>query len=61
METYKFENPKYYIIDGDKNRKGIQTICDDRHISFICDENNKYYKDIMKQVKAGTLTIKDAD
>ena len=60
METYKFENPQYYIIDGDKNRKGIQTICDGKHISFICDENNKYYKDIMKQVDAKTLTIKAA-
>ena len=61
MDTYKFENPQYYIIDEDKNRKGIQTICDGRHISFLCIEGNKYYDDILKQVKEGTLTIKDAE
>ena len=60
METYNFKNPQYYILDKDTNKKGIQTICDGRHISFICDENNKYYKDIMKQVDAKTLTIKAA-
>ena len=58
---YNFENPQYYTIDGDESRKGIQTVCNGRHISFLCKEGNKYYDAIQKQVADGTLTIKDAD
>ena len=30
--------------------------------AFIpCDPNNRHYAEILKQVKEGTLTIKDAD
>ena len=60
-DSYIFQNPKYYTIDGDENRKGIQTVCNGIHISFLCTEGNNYYDEIMRQVKEGTLTIADAD
>ena len=58
-----FTNPKYYIIDtiDGVDKKGIQTECNGKHISFLCEDSNPYYKEIMRQVAAGELTIADAE
>ena len=54
------KNPKYV-----KNREGIKVtiICEiDGHIVNVpIIEGNRHYDEIQKQVKEGTLTIKDAD
>lgn len=61
MSDLIFENPKYYIIDGDNNRKGITVVVNDIHTSFLCREGDEYYDEIMRQVEAGDLTIAAAD
>jgi len=39
----------------------IKATVDDKVWFIPLAEGNRYYAEIMKQVKAGTLTIKDAD
>ena len=39
----------------------IQCDIDGQSMGVPIDENNRHYAEIMKQVKEGTLTIKDAD
>jgi len=41
--------------------KGIKIIVDGNTMYVPISEGNRHYNEIMKQVKAGTLTIKDAD
>ena len=53
------ENAKYIAIDG-KNSVVVATI-DGVYSSVPLDPNNRHYAEILKQVNAGTLTIKDAD
>ena len=56
----EIKNPKYV-----KNREGIKVtiICEiDGHIVNVpIFEGNRHYDEILRQVKEGTLTIKDAD
>ena len=56
----EIKNPKYV-----KNREGIKVtiICEiDGHIVNVpIIEGNRHYDEILRQVKEGTLTIKDAD
>ncbi len=50
---------QYFEHDnGDKN---IKAIVDGRELWIPLDPNNRHYAEILKQVKEGTLTIKDAD
>ena len=61
----EFKNARYrkdYNFDGDKNPyMSISVEVGDKFISVPCIVGNRYYDEIMKQVKEGTLTIKDAD
>ena len=40
---------------------GINAIIDGKECSVPMSEGNRHYAEILKQVKDGTLTIKDAD
>ena len=60
----EFKNAKYQndYIDPTKDPYVIiVAVVDNRHLSIPCVVGNRYYDEAMKQVKAGTLTIKDAD
>lgn len=61
LENLIFENPKYYIIDSESDARGITSVVNGVHTSFICREGDDYYDEIMRQVEAGTVTIADAD
>tara|TARA_Y100001937_G_scaffold97040_1_gene132035 strand:+ start:1081 stop:1254 length:174 start_codon:yes stop_codon:yes gene_type:complete len=39
----------------------INIIIDGKHYAVPMDEDNRHYAEILKQVKEGTLTIKDAE
>ena len=62
----KFKDAKYLTNDAGDNCIVEITFLDDNdkvittsHVPM--DENNSHYIEILKQVKEGTLTIKDAD
>jgi len=46
-------------IDGEN--LCIMATIDGKEMSVPLSENNRHYAEILKQVKEGTLTIKDAD
>tara|TARA_R100001129_G_scaffold54459_2_gene37424 strand:- start:150 stop:326 length:177 start_codon:yes stop_codon:yes gene_type:complete len=51
-----------YMIDIDtKKNISIKATIDGTEMSVPLDPNNRHYAEILKQVKEGTLTIKDAD
>ena len=54
---------KYYKHDVTKENDGILVTLNDSDstISIPMDEDNVDYQEILRQVKEGTLTIKDAD
>ena len=55
-----FENAQY--IKGVNNRVvAISAVADGKNVSIPIVVGNRYYDEIVKQVDAGTLTIKDAD
>ena len=57
----KIENPKYiYDLDG-VTKISISAIVDGLISTIPLSENNRHYAEILKQVKEGKLTIKDAD
>ena len=39
----------------------INIVCDGQKMYVPLDPDNRHYAEILKQVKEGTLTIKDAD
>ena len=47
------------IISG--NIDTVKIVVDNKEMYVPIDNQNKDYAEILKQVKAGTLTIKDAD
>ena len=47
------------VEDGTDNY--ILTTIDGKKLSVPLDPNNRHYAEILKQVKEGTLTIKDAE
>ena len=49
-----------YLKDNNENASVTCTINGER-ISVPLDPNNRHYAEILKQVKEGTLTIKDAE
>ena len=62
----EFKNAKYVkdYMDAEKKTEPYITISctvDGRILSITTVVGNRYYDEAMKQVKAGTLTIKDAD
>tara|TARA_Y100000592_G_scaffold9540_1_gene13406 strand:- start:1401 stop:1607 length:207 start_codon:yes stop_codon:yes gene_type:complete len=64
-------NPQYYKIEiyNEKTNSwelssdnyGIKATIDGVNMEIPLDPANRHYAEILKQVKAGTLTIKDAD
>ena len=64
-------NPQYYKIEiyNEKTNSwelssdnyGIKATIDGVNMEIPLDPANRHYAEILKQVKAGTLTIKDAE
>lgn len=50
-----------YVLDLDGTKVSITAVIDGRNLSILLNPASRYYAEIMKQVKEGTLTIKDAD
>ena len=48
-------------LDDPKVNKMIKATIDGQEWFVSIDTNNRHYREIQKQVKEGTLTIKDAD
>ena len=44
-----------------KENDSINAVCDGQTIFVPTDPTNRHYAEILKQVKEGTLTIKDAE
>jgi hypothetical protein len=60
MEFTTFENAKY-VTDIDGNDSRIVVDIDGVTTWVAVDQNNRVYREIMRQVTEGTLTIADAD
>ena len=57
----KIKDAQYYLND-DGNNQGIQETMDNDKVIYVpLNTDNTDYAEIQRQVKAGTLTIKDAD
>jgi hypothetical protein len=52
---------KYNKSERSNKNCSVQIVIDSDEISVPLDPNNRHYAEILKQVKEGTLTIKDAD
>jgi len=52
---------QYQISTIDKSSKCIKATIDGLECFVPMVEDNRHYAEILKQVKEGTLTIKDAD
>ena len=51
-----------YVLSITTGKNGsIKATIDGKEVSVPLDPDNTDYQEILKQVKAGTLTIKDAD
>ena len=59
-DIMKIENAKYNKNEQNEN-VSINCVIDEKKTSVPLDPNNRHYAEILKQVKEGTLTIKDAD
>ena len=59
----KIENAEYSkgVLDTKDKVVSILATIDGKLSSVPIEEGNRHYDEIMKQVKEGTLTIKDAD
>tara|TARA_R100000773_G_C4142680_1_gene68326 strand:- start:9 stop:179 length:171 start_codon:yes stop_codon:yes gene_type:complete len=53
------ENAKYNAVDG--VNVSINATVKGKELSIPLTSTNRYYREILRQVKNGTLTIKDAD
>ena len=51
---------QYFTTDG-SNNSSIRATIDGKKVFVPLDPANRHYAEILEQVKAGTLTIKDAD
>ena len=50
-----------YIQNLNGNNINVKATIDGQEMFVPMDTNNRHYAEILKQVNAGTLTIKDAD
>ena len=50
-----------YIQDETNTNTIVKIVVDDETMFVPLDLNNRHYAEILKQVKEGTLTIKDAE
>ena len=54
-------NAQYAKISKDAEVTSIVAVVDGQQVAIQLDPANRHYAEILKQVKEGTLTIKDAD
>jgi hypothetical protein len=54
------KSAKYVSFLGN-DKAHIEAVIDDVTMTVPLDPDNRHYAEILKQVKEGTLTIKDAD
>ena len=54
------ENARYVEDDNGNNMNVLATV-DGKDLCIPITEDNRHYAEIMRQVAAGTLTIKDAE
>ena len=52
---------QYHVSPTDKSAKNIKATIDGAECFVPMVEDNIHYAEILKQVEAGTLTIKDAE
>ena len=57
----KIENAQYAKISKDAEVTSIVAVVDGQQVAIPLDPANRHYAEILKQVEAGTLTIKDAE
>ena len=57
----KIENAQYNKSTLTNENCSINCVASGEHVSVPLDPANRHYAEILKQVKEGTLTIKDAD
>ncbi len=57
----KIENAQYGKNSETNENSSVNCIIDGSKWSVPLDPNNRHYAEILRQVKEGTLTIKDAD
>ena len=57
----KIENAQYAKISKDAEVTSIVAVVDGQQVAVPLDPDNRHYAEILKQVKEGTLTIKDAE
>lgn len=55
------ENAQYVLTHGTTENSSINCTIDGVAMSIPLDPDNRHYAEILKQVNAGTLTIKDAE
>jgi len=55
----EYSNVKYVALNGEN--VCISADVDDKNLIIPLSNENRHYAEILKQVKEGTLTIKDAD
>ena len=55
------ENAQYVLTYGTTENSSINCTIDGVAMSVPLDPDNRHYAEILKQVKAGTITIKDAE
>lgn len=61
MKKHVIKSPKYFKVPGEDRNIGIEATVDGKPLIIPLDEENTLYEQILKEVKAGTLTIADAD
>jgi len=61
MKIFNFTEVKKLLDFETKKLMGYQTIIDGEEWFVPLDEHNGHYIEIMRQVDAGDLTIKEAD
>ena len=62
LNELEIKSAKYYTdLDGETNIGIIMTLKDDTVFYVPLSQYNTHYKEIMRQVEAGELTIEEAD
>ena len=57
----KIENAQYIKSYRTGENCAVNCVVDGVHVSVPLKADNRHYAEILEQVKAGTLTIKDAE
>jgi hypothetical protein len=61
MNEMNIESAVYSVDDISGENSGITAVIDGVTMSVPLDPANRHYKEIMRQVEAGTLVIQPAD